>query len=103
VEDAATAALERLTARTQAAGTALRSGSRPARERCSARGRSPEAQIAQLARDGPSNPEIGAQLFLSARTVEWHLHKVVTKLGIGSRKELGAALGTRAPSPLPVS
>jgi ATP/maltotriose-dependent transcriptional regulator MalT len=51
-----------------------------------------EEQIARLARDGQSNPEIGTQLFLSARTVEWHLRKVYTKLGIGSRHELKAAL-----------
>jgi DNA-binding CsgD family transcriptional regulator len=51
-----------------------------------------ERQIAQLARDGLSNPEIGARLFLSPRTVEWHLHKVFTKLDIGSRKELRGAL-----------
>ncbi len=51
-----------------------------------------ERQIAQLARDGLSNPEIGAKLFLSPRTVEWHLRKVFTKLGINSRRELPNAL-----------
>jgi DNA-binding CsgD family transcriptional regulator len=47
-----------------------------------------EAQIAQLARDGLSNPEIGARLFISPRTVEYHLHKVFAKLNIRSRHEL---------------
>ena len=52
-----------------------------------------EQQIARLARDGLSNPEIGARLFLSPRTVEWHLRKVFAKLGISSRRELQRALG----------
>ena len=51
-----------------------------------------EAQIASLAAERQTNPEIGAQLFLSPRTVEWHLRKVFTKLGISSRRELQDAL-----------
>jgi DNA-binding CsgD family transcriptional regulator len=51
-----------------------------------------EEQIARLARDGLSNPEIGAKLFLSRRTVEWHLGKVFAKLGVGSRADLRDAL-----------
>ena len=52
-----------------------------------------ERQIAEMARDGLSNAEIGARLFLSRRTVEWHLRHVFAKLGIRSRRELSSALG----------
>jgi DNA-binding NarL/FixJ family response regulator len=51
-----------------------------------------EAQVARLARDGLSNPDIGARLFLSPRTVEYHLHKVFLKLDINSREHLGRVL-----------
>ncbi|MEL7974627.1 AAA family ATPase [Isoptericola sp. F-RaC21] len=53
-----------------------------------------EAQIAALAADGMTNPRIGAELFLSPHTVEWHLRKVYTKLGIASRRELSRALAS---------
>jgi DNA-binding CsgD family transcriptional regulator len=51
-----------------------------------------EAQVAQLARDGLSNPEIGARLFISSHTVQYHLGKVFTKLGISSRGQLHRVL-----------
>jgi DNA-binding CsgD family transcriptional regulator len=51
-----------------------------------------EAQIAQRAREGRTNSQIGLELYISARTVEWHLSKVFMKLGIASRRELAKAL-----------
>jgi DNA-binding NarL/FixJ family response regulator len=58
-----------------------------------------EQLIARLAREGRTNPQIGAELYLSPRTVEWHLNKVFTKLGISSRRGLRQALPSAVREP----
>jgi DNA-binding CsgD family transcriptional regulator/tetratricopeptide (TPR) repeat protein len=75
---------ERTRRELQATGATVRKRTLETRDDLTAQ----EAQIVRLAGDGLSNPEIGAQLFISARTVEWHLRKVFTKLGISSRRQL---------------
>jgi DNA-binding CsgD family transcriptional regulator len=82
----------------EATGETARKRTVPSSDQLTAR----EAQIARLARDGLANPEIGARLFISPRTVEYHLHKVYGKLDITSRNELGGALGDEAGAALSV-
>jgi DNA-binding CsgD family transcriptional regulator len=79
---------ERARRELQAAGETVRTRAGGAHDQLTPQ----EAQIARLAREGLSNPEIGAQLFLSPRTVEYHLAKVFSKLGITSRRQLRQAL-----------
>ena len=78
----------------RAARELLASGATPRKRTDEARAQltAQEAQIAMLAADGQTNPEIAALLFLSPRTVEWHLRKVFMKLGISSRRELRNAV-----------
>ena len=83
---------ERARRELQATGETVRKRTAAAHDQLTAQ----EAQIARLARSGLSNQEIGAQLFLSTRTVEWHLGKVFTKLEISSRRQLQQALPDRA-------
>jgi len=80
-----------------ATGETVRKRTADARDELTAQ----ERQIAELARDGLSNPEIGVRLFLSRRTVEWHLRHVFAKLEIKSRRELASGLGRSTSERLP--
>ncbi|WP_311318357.1 AAA family ATPase [Streptomyces sp. 840.1] len=71
-----------------ALGESMRNREKDAREALTAQ----EAHIARLAAESWTNSEIGAELFISPRTVEWHLRKVFTKLGVTSRTQLGEAM-----------
>jgi DNA-binding CsgD family transcriptional regulator len=75
-----------------ATGETTRKGTAQAPAKASQELTAQEAQVAQLAHDGLSNPEIGARLFISSHTVQYHLSKVFTKLGISSRGQLRRAL-----------
>jgi DNA-binding CsgD family transcriptional regulator/tetratricopeptide (TPR) repeat protein len=75
-----------------ATGETVRSHGAEAREELTAQ----EGQIARLAGEGKTNPEIGAELFISPRTVEWHLRKVYPKLGVSSRRQIREALADAA-------
>jgi DNA-binding CsgD family transcriptional regulator len=89
---------ERARRELQATGKHVRARAPEARDELTAQ----ERQIAEMARDGLSNPDIGARLFLSPRTVEWHLRHVFGKLGIRSRRELATALHSADAGLVPV-
>ncbi len=80
---------ERARRELQATGATARTRTLPAREEELI---AQKAQIARLARDGLSNPEIGSHLYISAHPVQYHLRKVFTKLGITSRSQLDRVL-----------
>ncbi|MGW3415675.1 AAA family ATPase [Streptomyces sp. NPDC000888] len=95
-EAGAEAFAERARGELRAAGVKVRRQAAPTAVTFTAK----EAEIARLARDGLTNPEIAARLFLSPHTVEWHLRKVFAKLGISSRKDIGSVqLDTLATRP----
>lgn len=89
----ATAFAGRASRELEATGERVRKRNDPRRDLTSQ-----EEQVAQLAREGLTNSDIGAQLFIGTRTVEWHLRNVFAKLNISSRRELNKALGSRRPS-----
>ncbi|MFI7455399.1 AAA family ATPase [Nonomuraea sp. NPDC049714] len=89
---------ERARRELQAAGENIRRARR-SEEPASAELTAQERQIALLVRDGLSNPEIAARLFLSPRTVEWHLRKIFAKLEVTSRRQVGDALSSGAYEP----
>ncbi|MGH3409895.1 MAG: helix-turn-helix transcriptional regulator, partial [Streptosporangiaceae bacterium] len=80
----AAAFAERARRELQATGETVRKRTRDAQDTLTVQ----EAQVARLAAEGHTNPEIGAQLFISPRTAEYHLHKVFSKLGISSRRQI---------------
>jgi len=82
---------ERAARELRATGERVRKRTTDSRAQLTAR----EAQIARLAGDGLSNPEIAARLFMSPRTVEYHLHKIFTKLDINSRNQLHGVLASQ--------
>jgi DNA-binding NarL/FixJ family response regulator len=85
---------ERARAELQATGETVRKRTVETRDDLTAQ----ERQVARLAREGLSNTAIGERLFVSPRTVEWHLRNVFTKLGIRSRRELSYTMTELAPA-----